>query len=241
MVLTVRSINGCPGDTLSLDLAGTNYTRMGSDLYLDDRRIGRVTGGAGTALRLSLAGAADRHAERLLERVRYANVSPGAPYSRLFLLTTTAPGRAAATMRRQAVNSAWLAMLAEQVAAALGDLAARGEATVDRSGRLRALAPAVLPADSNAEPEALNAALELVLAARNPRAPAPASSEAARLSPRQCEVLQLVASGCSNKRIALELGVSPATIKTHVASAIATIGARNRTDAAIRARERGWI
>ncbi len=54
---------------------------------------------------------------------------------------------------------------------------------------------------------------------------------------RQRQVLTLIAKGQSNKEIARQLGVSPATIKTHVASAIAAVGAANRTEAAIRARE----
>ena len=65
--------------------------------------------------------------------------------------------------------------------------------------------------------------------------------EASPISPRQREVLRLIAGGQSNKEIALALHVSPATVKTHVATAIAVLGAQNRTDAAIKARGRGWI
>lgn len=61
------------------------------------------------------------------------------------------------------------------------------------------------------------------------------------VTPRQAEVLRLVAEGCSNKEVARQLDLSPATIKTHVAQAIAAIGATNRTDAAIRARALGLI
>jgi DNA-binding NarL/FixJ family response regulator len=61
------------------------------------------------------------------------------------------------------------------------------------------------------------------------------------VTPRQADVLRLVAGGYSNKEIARELDLSPATIKTHVAQAIAAIGAANRTDAAIRARTLGLI
>ena len=65
--------------------------------------------------------------------------------------------------------------------------------------------------------------------------------EPSPVSPRQREVLRLIADGRSNKEIALALRVSPATVKTHVATAIAALGAQNRTDAAVKARGRGWI
>lgn len=54
---------------------------------------------------------------------------------------------------------------------------------------------------------------------------------------RQRQVLTLIAQGHSNKAIARTLGVSPATIKTHVANALASVGAANRAEAAIRARD----
>ena len=76
-----------------------------------------------------------------------------------------------------------------------------------------------------------------------PRAYAPASSRAAvqRLTDRQRSVLKLVANGDSNKQIAIALGLSPATVKTHVAQVLATINATNRTDAAVKARQAGLI
>ena len=56
------------------------------------------------------------------------------------------------------------------------------------------------------------------------------------LSDRQLSVLRLAADGLSNKEIAISLGLAPATVKTHLATIQATLGARNRTDAAARAR-----
>jgi DNA-binding NarL/FixJ family response regulator len=47
--------------------------------------------------------------------------------------------------------------------------------------------------------------------------------------------------GQSNKEIARELDLSPATIKAHTAAAIAALGAANRTEAVMRAREMGLI
>jgi two-component system nitrate/nitrite response regulator NarL len=64
--------------------------------------------------------------------------------------------------------------------------------------------------------------------------------EAARLPPRQQEVLQLLAEGLTNKEIALRLGISPATVKIHVARLTTWLGAVNRTDAVARA-QRGRL
>ena len=64
---------------------------------------------------------------------------------------------------------------------------------------------------------------------------------AARLTERQLDVLRLIAAGGSNKEIARDLDLSPATIKAHTAAAIAALGAANRTEAAMRARELGLI
>lgn len=62
-----------------------------------------------------------------------------------------------------------------------------------------------------------------------------------RLTDRQLDVLRLIATGGSNKEIARDLDLSPATIKAHTAAAIAALGAANRTEAAMRARELGLI
>ncbi|MEO7026411.1 MAG: response regulator transcription factor [Caulobacteraceae bacterium] len=74
-------------------------------------------------------------------------------------------------------------------------------------------------------------------------APPPVSepSPGGPLSERQLMVLRLAANGRSNKEIALSLGLSPATIKSHLALVQAVLGARNRTDAAGRARALGLI
>lgn len=65
--------------------------------------------------------------------------------------------------------------------------------------------------------------------------------EAARLPPRQREVLALLAKGGTNKEIALRLGISPSTVKIHVARLTAWLGAINRTDAVARAQKAGII
>jgi DNA-binding NarL/FixJ family response regulator len=57
---------------------------------------------------------------------------------------------------------------------------------------------------------------------------------AQELTPREREVLQLVAMGAANKRIALELGMSEHTVKFHLASVFRKLGVTNRTQAAAR-------
>jgi DNA-binding NarL/FixJ family response regulator len=52
-------------------------------------------------------------------------------------------------------------------------------------------------------------------------------------------VLALVASGLSNKQIARRLGIVEATVKTHLTNIFTRIGATDRTQAAIWAREHG--
>jgi DNA-binding NarL/FixJ family response regulator len=61
------------------------------------------------------------------------------------------------------------------------------------------------------------------------------------LTPREHEVLGLLARGLSNKSIAERLGISDQTVKFHVAAVMAKLGATNRTSAVRRALERGLV
>ncbi len=61
------------------------------------------------------------------------------------------------------------------------------------------------------------------------------------LSERELEVLHLVAAGLSNRQIADQLIISPGTAKTHVHNICGKLGARNRTEAATRAKEIGLV
>jgi DNA-binding NarL/FixJ family response regulator len=62
-----------------------------------------------------------------------------------------------------------------------------------------------------------------------------------QLTPREIEVLELVAEGLPNKAIGLRLKISDQTVKFHVASIIGKLGASNRTDAVRLAARRGLI
>ena len=61
------------------------------------------------------------------------------------------------------------------------------------------------------------------------------------LTPRETEVLELVAEGLSNKAVAVRLGISDQTVKFHLTSISGKLGAINRTDAVRRAVRRGLI
>jgi len=52
-----------------------------------------------------------------------------------------------------------------------------------------------------------------------------------KLTPREAEVLQLLAQGLANKQIAYELGISDHTVKFHISSIYRKLGATNRTEA----------
>ena len=95
------------------------------------------------------------------------------------------------------------------------------------------------------EPAELVRAIRSAAAGQSPLSPAVAGrvieqlARAARpsavetLTPREREVLRLIARGQSNKRIALELGVAEKTVKTHVGHVLAKLDLSDRTQAAL--------
>ena len=62
-----------------------------------------------------------------------------------------------------------------------------------------------------------------------------------QLTPREYEVLKLVAEGLSNSEIGRELVLSEATIKTHVSHVLNKLDARDRVQAVIMAYEAGIV
>ena len=62
-----------------------------------------------------------------------------------------------------------------------------------------------------------------------------------QLSPREVDVLRLVAKGMSNKEIGTQLGVVEGTVKIHVANIFAKMGVSDRTKAIVLASQRGII
>jgi DNA-binding NarL/FixJ family response regulator len=71
--------------------------------------------------------------------------------------------------------------------------------------------------------------------------PAPPPDLAEPLTPREVEVLQLLARGLSNRVIGDQLGISEHTAKFHVNAILGKLGAQGRTDAVVRAARLGLI
>lgn len=61
------------------------------------------------------------------------------------------------------------------------------------------------------------------------------------LTPRELEVVRLLAGGYSNKEIGGALGMTEGTVKNHVSSILSKLGVRDRTRAVLRALELGYV
>lgn len=156
---------------------------------------------------------------RILLGARAAGPQPSAP--RIIVLTTfDEDAEVLAALRAGAVGYLLKASNAEKLC-----------------GSIRAAAQGA----SVLEP-AIAAKLTAGLAAPAPRASATASPALAEpLSPRELEVLRFLANGCSNKEIGTHLRISEGTVKNHMTQVLGKLGALDRTQAALRARELGLI
>jgi DNA-binding NarL/FixJ family response regulator len=119
---------------------------------------------------------------------------------------------------------------------------------------LRAGARAVLP--RHASPEEIRAAVRAAAAGlasvpaalagalidgASPGARAPADTGDDTLTPREREILTLLAEGLVNKEIAVQLGISEHTVKTHLAAIYEKLEASNRAEAVATGLRRGLV
>ena len=139
---------------------------------------------------------------------------------------------------------AWRA--AEEAAVAYGSVPELAQTRVRLSGVLRAsgdAAGARAVGDLAREAaQAMRAAPMLAELTALGSAPAPATgAETAILTPREAEILALVAEGRSNGEIGKQLFISTKTVSVHVSNILAKLEASSRTEAAAVARRRGLL
>ena len=97
----------------------------------------------------------------------------------------------------------------------------------------------VASGDALLSPRATRSLITRFLA--QPDAAAPAPEALAALTPREREVVALVATGMSNDEIAVELVLSPLTAKTHVNRAMMKLGVRDRAQLVVLAYRSGLV
>jgi DNA-binding NarL/FixJ family response regulator len=113
---------------------------------------------------------------------------------------------------------------------------ARGYLTKDAGAdEIRAAVEAVARGEAALDPAIQHHVLAAVSAPTEPPAPEMPDD----LTPREAEVLQLIAAGLTNSEIAQRLVVSNATVKSHVNHIFAKIGARDRAQAVVYAYAKG--
>ncbi|MEU5160257.1 response regulator transcription factor [Streptomyces sp. NPDC020875] len=72
-------------------------------------------------------------------------------------------------------------------------------------------------------------------------APPPAAADLSGLTPREVDILRLIASGLDNTEIAASLTIGVQTVKNHVTNVFAKLGVRDRAQAVIAAYESGLV
>jgi len=187
-----------------------------------------AAGAAGPRLARHLAGRNDVHAllippgASLREHIEAADV----------LVLDAGAGPAAAALRRLGD------VIRPPATVLLSDDPSLGLTRAALGAGLRAVLPRGSPAQQIAAAiDAVIAGLVIIHPSALPALrPAPAASRVAPdarqpLTPREIEVLAMIAEGLGNKEIAARLGISGHTVKFHIAAILAKLGAGSRTEA----------
>ncbi|MCX5358447.1 response regulator transcription factor [Streptomyces sp. NBC_00124] len=87
----------------------------------------------------------------------------------------------------------------------------------------------------------LDSSVAARLAAALPHAAPDPPAVAPALSPREIDILRLVARGRTNREIAAQLYLSEGTVKNHISRILSRLALRDRTQAALRARDLGLL
>ena len=131
-----------------------------------------------------------------------------------------------------------IAVLADASEAVADAIAAGADAVLPAAVGPSALARALAAADAGLT--VLGSGMAAGLLPLTPEIDTP-PQPVERLTPRESEVLQLLARGLTNAEIARRLGVSEHTAKFHVGAVLGKLGARSRAEAVALGSRLGWI
>lgn len=151
-------------------------------------------------------------------------IKSGAPDTRVIMLTSHNSDQTIFAALGAGANGYCLKNIIAQQLATVIKMVADGAAWLDPG-----IANRVLSAYATGEAHAIQ-----------PK-PGKAKSDTPTLSPRETEVLKLVAAGLSNQKIAERLGLGLETVKTHMRHIMEKLTVSDRTEAAVKAMKQGLV
>jgi DNA-binding NarL/FixJ family response regulator len=159
-------------------------------------------------------------------------IKEAAPDVRVIMLTSHKSDQTIFAALSAGANGYCLKNINAQQLAAVIRMVAEGAAWLDPG-----IANRVLSAYASHDSQSQAAAA----AAAAPKAPVKQQKTSITLSPRETEVLRLVADGLSNQKIAEKLGLGLETVKTHMRHIMEKLAVSDRTEAAVKAMKQGIV
>jgi DNA-binding NarL/FixJ family response regulator len=159
-------------------------------------------------------------------------IKEAAPDVRVIMLTSHKSDQTIFAALSAGANGYCLKNINAQQLAAVIRMVAEGAAWLDPG-----IANRVLSAYASHDSQSQAAAA----AAAAPKAPVKQHKTSITLSPRETEVLRLVADGLSNQKIAEKLGLGLETVKTHMRHIMEKLAVSDRTEAAVKAMKQGIV